>query len=151
MIHSVAINRRRRSLDLDLGGRGPLSFPWSRLDPTPSDSDRLSDAVVDDELAREAVTFRLESGAEGALHEEQVLEYHRDPDYLRDLVVHRLTVHAMQLMEGSPLCVREVARRMRTSPAQLYRLLDPANSAKTVDAMIRLLQALDAEVDVRVG
>ncbi len=150
MIRSVTINRRRRSLDVDVGARDALSFPWSRLDPAPETDDRVATAEVEPEFANEAIGFRLESGSEGVLHEEQVLEYHRDPDYLRDLVLHRMTVEAIRLMDRSPLGVREVARRMRTSPAQLYRLLDPTNSTKTADSMIRLLQALDAEVEVRV-
>jgi hypothetical protein len=138
------------ALDLEIDGREVLPFPWARLDPAPSESDRIADARVDPELANEAVTFHLQSGVEGTLHQEQVLEYHRDPDYLRQLVLHRLTVAALRRRERSSLGARELARRMRTSPAQLYRLLDPTNTRKTVDAMIRLLQALDAEVEVRV-
>jgi hypothetical protein len=37
---------------------------------------------VDDELGREAFTYTLESGREGTVHVEQVLDYHRDPGYL---------------------------------------------------------------------
>jgi hypothetical protein len=39
-------------------------------------------------------------------------------------------------------------RRVGTSPAQLYRLLDTTNQRKSVDQMLRLLQALDCEVDL---
>ena len=43
---------------------------------------------------------------------------------------------------------RGAIRRMGTSPAQLYRLLDQTNYRKSVDQMIKLLQILDCEVDL---
>jgi hypothetical protein len=39
-------------------------------------------------------------------------------------------------------------RRLGTSPAQLYRLLDQTNYAKSVDQLLRLLSILDYEVDL---
>ena len=42
----------------------------------------------------------------------------------------------------------EIIRRLGTSPAQFYRLIDPTNYRKTVDKMLLLLQVLDCEVDV---
>jgi hypothetical protein len=46
---------------------------------------------------------------------------------------------------------RELARRLRTSPSQLYRLLDPTNSAKSVGQMLALLHLVGREVDVVVN
>jgi hypothetical protein len=43
-----------------------------------------------------------------------------------------------------------VARKLSTSPAQLYRLLDPANQTKTLDQMIKLLAALGYELEYRI-
>ena len=77
-----------------------------------------------------------------------VRDFHRDPSYLRDLMLHRLSVEARDRFEASPVGIRALARRLGTSPAQIYRLLDPANYAKTVDRMLELLQVLDAEVDI---
>ena len=39
-------------------------------------------------------------------------------------------------------------RRLGTSPAQLYRLLDQTNYAKSVDQMLALLSVLDCEVEL---
>jgi hypothetical protein len=37
---------------------------------------------------------------------------------------------------------------LKTSPPQFYRLLDQTNYRKSVDQLLRLLQALDCDVDV---
>jgi hypothetical protein len=43
---------------------------------------------------------------------------------------------------------REIIRRLGTSPAQFYRLLDPTNYGKSIDALLSLLQVLDCEVEL---
>jgi len=43
---------------------------------------------------------------------------------------------------------REIVRRLGTSAAQLYRLLDQTNYAKSIDQMLNLLRVLDCEVDL---
>lgn len=104
--------------------------------------------AVDEELAREAFAFDLRSGRSGTVHVEQVLEYNRDPSYMRDLLLYRLTLEAQARIAASPLAKREVVRRLSTSAAQLYRLLDQTNYAKSVDQMLKLLRVLDCEVDL---
>lgn len=150
-IRGVRIDRRRRCFHLDLGRKGVLDFPFARSEPRPTREDPVVEAVVDPELANEGITFRLASGAEGGVLADQVLDYHSDPDYVRDLLLYRLTVEALDRIETSDLGVRGLSRRMGTSPAQLYRLLDTTNYRKSVDQMLRLLQALDAKVEVTVS
>jgi hypothetical protein len=43
---------------------------------------------------------------------------------------------------------REIVRRLRTSAAQLYRLLDQTNYRKSVDQVLALLQVLNCDVDL---
>lgn len=45
---------------------------------------------------------------------------------------------------------REICRRMNTSPTQIYRLLKPDNTNKTIDQMIKLLTALDCPIKILV-
>jgi len=42
---------------------------------------------------------------------------------------------------------REIIRRLGTSPAQLYRLLDTTNYRKSIDSVVELLQVLDCAVE----
>lgn len=104
--------------------------------------------MVDKELGGEAVTCVLESGAEGTIHIDSALEYNQDPSYLAELLNHKLTVEARRRLEGSGLSRREVARRLSTSVPQLYRLLDPSYSRKSLNQLVALLHVLDCEVDV---
>jgi DNA-binding TFAR19-related protein (PDSD5 family) len=90
----------------------------------------------------------LESGAEGSIHLDQVLEYNEDPTYLRDLLIYQLTVEAKRRVEESGLSRRELARRLKTSVPQLYRLLDTTNTRKSINQLICLLQVLDCSVDL---
>ena len=90
---------------------------------------------VGEEPGREGFTCEPASGRPGTVHVEQVLEYNQDPSYLRDQLLYRLTLEAQKRVAGSPLSKREIVRRLRTSAAQLYRLLD---------AYERLLAARDS-------
>jgi len=90
----------------------------------------------------------LESGREGTVHVEQVLEYNQDPDYLRDLLLYKLTIEAQKRLQASVLSKREVIRRLGTSASQFYRLLDQTNYRKSVDRLLSLLHVLDCDVDL---
>ncbi len=79
-----------------------------------------------------------------------MLEYNRDPGLLRDRLLYALTLEAQKRLARSPLSRRELIRRLRTSPAQFYRLLDQTNYRKSIDQMLALLQALDCDVRLTV-
>lgn len=145
-IISVTVNRRRRAFLVRLG-RTVHPFPFARCVPPPSAADPVASVAVDPELAREAFTYVLRSGAEGSVHAEQVLDYNQDPSYLRDLLVYRLTLEANARLAASGLGRREIIRRLGTSASQFYRLVDPSNTTKSVDQVLRLLSVLDCEVE----
>jgi hypothetical protein len=48
----------------------------------------------------------------------------------------------------SPLSKREIVRRLGTSAAQLYRLLDQTTYRKSLDQLWALLQVLNCDVDL---
>ena len=118
------------------------------MDPEPSEADRVAAVHVDEELGREGFTYRLQSGAEGTVHIDQVLDYHQDPGYMADLLLYKLTVEAQKRLDRSGIGIRQLARRLKTSPSQLYRLLDTTNYRKSVRQLLSLLHALDCEVDL---
>lgn len=146
-IRMVHANRRKKAFEVS-AGRRRMSFPFARSEPAPSTEDPVARVYVDPELEFEGFSFVLDSGREGTVHIEQVLEYNQDPVYLRNLLLYKLTVEAQRRVETSPLAKRELIRRMGTSPTQFYRLLDPANDRKSIDQMLRLLQVLDCEIDL---
>jgi hypothetical protein len=146
-IKSVTRNNRVKSFEVATS-RQALAFPFAKADPIPSSEDPIVELFVDPELAREGFTYVLRSGRSGSVHIEQVLEYNQDPRYKRDLLLYKLTLEARKCIEASPLSKREIIRRLGTSAAQLYRLLDPANSRKSIDQMLFLLHVLDREIDL---
>ena len=148
-ITGVSTNNRKHIFEVSTR-RESFVFPYAKVTPPPTPDDRIVEVFVDAELGREGFTFRLESGSEGSVHIDAVLEYNEDPSYMAELTLYRLTVEARERFESSRLSAREVARLLDTSPTQLYRLLDPTNYAKSIKQLISLLYLLGAEVEVEV-
>jgi hypothetical protein len=146
-IASVAANNRKRAFEV-VTRRGQWLFPYSKAEPSPTASDPLVELYIDPELGREGFTYVLASGEEGSVHIDHVLDYNEEPGYMRDLLLYNLTVEALDRIETSALSKREIIRRLRTSPAQFYRLIDPTNYRKSFDKLLSLLQVLDCEVEV---
>ena len=120
-------------------------LPWT---PSPTSDDPVTWVYVDKELVGEGFTYELQSVKTGTVHAEQVLEYNRDPNYLRDLMLYKLTIEAQRRIADSPLSKREIIRRLGTSATQLYRLLDQTNYKKSLDPLVSLLQLLECDVDL---
>jgi len=147
MILGVRANDRTRVLEVDTA-EGRFDLPYARLEIEPSAEDPIVSAWPDPEAAFEALTYRLRSGREDTVHLDAVLEFNRHPGHLNDLLLHRLTVEALRALEGSGLSKRELTRRLGTSASQLYRLLDPTNTSKSIGQMLALLRVLGRDVDL---
>ena len=148
-IRGVAYNNHRREFSVR-ARRQTYGFPYARAEAPPAIGDPVVSVAVDPELGDEAFTYSTASGRSGTVHGDEVLDHNRDPRYLRELLLYELTLAVRRRVTGSLFGRRELARRMRTSPAQLYRLLDPTNSRKSVDQMLVLLSVLDCDVQMRV-
>jgi hypothetical protein len=145
-IKGVEANNRKKAFEVQTAS-GILSLPYARLRLQPSAENRVLHVAPDAELGDEAFTYTLEDGSEDAVHLDAVLEYNEDPDYLRDILLYKLTLEARKRAEESQLSKRELIRRLGTSASQFYRLLDPANTSKSVGQLLALLHLLDCEVD----
>ena len=146
-IRSVSHNNRKKGFEVKTSSKA-VWFPYAKLEAKPTPRNPVAKVFVDRELAREAFTYVLKSGDEGTVHIDQVLEYNQDPAYLRDLLLYKLTIEAQERVEASPLSKREIIRRLGTSAAQFYRLLDQTNYRKSVDQVLSLLHVLDCDVDL---
>ena len=147
-IRSVTSNNRRNEFMVITHSGATYTFPYSEADPCPDSDDRLVEVFVDKEMGNEAVTYTLESGEEGSIHIEHILEYNEDPMYLAELLTYKLTLEAQQGIEASRLSMRQIAKRLKTSVPQLYRLLDPANTRKSMSQLVALLHVLNCDVDL---
>jgi|CXWL01.1.fsa_nt_gi predicted XRE-type DNA-binding protein len=148
-IQSVTHNNRKKAFQVK-ASKKLFQLPYSKVDPQPGTADPIARVFVDKELGGEGFTYVLESGKEGTVHGEQVLEYNQDPRYLRDALLYKLTIEAQKRVEASALSKREIIRRLETSATQFYRLLDQTNSRKSVDQLLSLLHVLDCDIELLV-
>lgn len=148
-IRSIRANNRRRCFEVETDACS-YTFPYARLRLVPDGDSGVHEVEVEAELGDEAFTYRLTDGREDTIHLDAVLDYNRDPDYMHGLLLHRLTVEALDALEQTGMSKRELIRALDTSPAQLYRLLDPTNRTKSIGQMMALLHLLGRRVDVTV-
>jgi hypothetical protein len=148
-IKRVSVNNHKKAFAVKTY-KGVYDFPFARLDPKPSKDDPIDRVYVDHEIGNEAFTYVLDSGREGTVHIDHVLDYNQDPSYMRDLLLYQLTVEAGKRVTQSGLSKRELIRRMGTSPSQLYRILDKNNYRKSIDQVVGLLHLLECEVEIRI-
>jgi hypothetical protein len=148
-ILGITANNRKHAFEVRTR-RETFVFPYSKANPVPTTTDRIEDVFVDPELGREGFSYSLRSGAEGSIHIDDVLEYNKDPSYMAEVTLYRLTQEARKRYESSGLSAREISRWLGTSPAQLYRLLDPTNYSKSLRQLISLLYVLGCELEVEV-
>jgi Cro/C1-type HTH DNA-binding domain len=147
-IRSVRANNRTRSFEVETP-KGMLTFPYAKVSPKPTATDRIARVYVDRELGREGFTYELASGLEGSLHVDAVLEEHEDPTFMVDLLVYNLTSEASRRMKTTHLSHREICRRLGTSAAQLYRLLDTGNDSTSLRQLLELLHVLGCRVELK--
>lgn len=145
-IKKVSINRHKKCFEISTS-RATYHFPFSKLMEDVGPGNTVVEAYVDPELANECITYFLEDGTEGALHLDSVLEVNEDPEYMKNLLVYNMTVRAIECVKQSGLSKREISRRLKTSPAQLYRLLDTANYSKSINQLLKLFHICGAKVD----
>ncbi|MDP2300644.1 MAG: helix-turn-helix domain-containing protein [Actinomycetota bacterium] len=148
-IQSVRRNEERQVFVVKTW-RGIFEYPYGKTVPAPSGANPVVELFVDSELADEGFTYRVASGDEGSVLLDQVLEYNEDPKYLRNMLLYQLTLEAQRQLQTTSLSRREIIRRLGTSPAQFYRLIDQTNYTKSIDKVLALLQVLGCDVELTV-
>ncbi|MBU2677683.1 MAG: hypothetical protein KJP16_11410 [Gammaproteobacteria bacterium] len=148
-IRSVKANNHKKVFEVRTYKR-TYEYPYAKLDLRPTNANPLTDVYVDDELGNEAFTYALASGDEDTIHIDRVLEQNRDPAYMRDLLLYKLTIEAKKQVKESGLSVRNISKMLGTSATQYYRLLDAENYRKSMDQMMHLFAVLGCDVDLTV-
>jgi len=150
-VQQVSTNNRRKEFLVITRAGAAYTFPYAETDPCPCSGNWIKEVFVDKELGNEAITYVLNSGDEGSIHIEQILEYNKDPNYMARLLTYKLTLEARHRIDNSGLSRRQIAKRLKTSVPQLYRLLDPANTNKSINQLVALLHVLNCRVDLVVN
>ena len=148
-IDAVEIDNRRAELHIHEAGKVWL-FPYQKLRLKPTRDNPIIEAFPDPEMGNECFTYFLASGETDSIHLDNVKALNRDPESMVDLFLFDLTVEALESIEESGMGIRQLARMMDTSPAQIYRLLETTNYSKSIGQMIRLLYLLGKDVRLEV-
>ena len=148
-IQNVKPNNHRQAFEVSIG-RSAYYYPFALLRVRPSKGNVVKEAFVDQASGGQIFKYVLQTGNEGAVHIDHVLEYNISPARLRTDVLGVLTNEARQRIKSSVLSKRAIVRRLGTSASQLYRLLDPDNHSKSIDRVIDLLEVLECDVEVKI-
>jgi hypothetical protein len=149
-VKKVAANNRKKAF-LITTTKGNYEFPFSQLDTAPKTNDPIVRLYPDPEVGFDGFTYLLSSGKEDTVLMDRVLEYLKDPEYVRGRLLFQLTIQAQERIKELGVSKREIIRRMHTTPTQFYRLIDQKNTNKTIDQMVKLLTALDCTVNLSVS
>ena len=145
-IRRVAINRRKKTFDVDLG-RSRYSIAFARLDPRPTADDPVEEANIDPRSRARGSCTGSRRGPR-ALCSRIKSSVKQKIRYLRRILLHRVTVEARDRLTASGICKRgggpEAGRLSRPALPAARR----PNQRKSVDQMLRLLQVLDCGVDL---
>ena len=148
-ISAVSPNNRKKCFEIVTDSKS-FTFPYTKLDNPPTADNPIERFFVDKELGNEAFTYVLKDGSENSVLLDQILDYHQDPKYMSDMLLYKLTVEAKKRIDEGKISIRNLARIMGTSPAQLYRLTDTTNYNKSINKVLLLLHFLGCEVDLTV-
>ena len=140
-ITDVKMDSRKKEL-LITAGRKTFHYPWAFV----SSGDVVVAAEADVEIGNEGITCLLASGETRTVHLDDIRAQVGDADYLREQMLYDMTLQAQRSVREKRVAKRALCRMLHTSPAQVYRLLDQTCYSKTVDQMLRLLQALGCTV-----
>ena len=146
-INNIEVNKQKKSFSVHTND-STYGYPFAKLDPVPLKKNPITSFWIDEDFGGDAFSYELKDGKGGTVHIDHVLEYNRDPNYMTELLLYKLTIEAKKHVEDTQLSNREIIRRLGTSPAQYYRLLDQTNVTKSVNKMFNLLQVLGCEIDV---
>ncbi len=150
-IKMVAINNRKKSFEIVTSKGNQYSLPFALIDNSPTSKNKIIDYKIDKETGSESIEYTLENGLCDSIHLDYFLDYNKDYEYIEKKIIYNLTIDCQKAMKESGLSKREVARKLKTSIAQLLRLLDQTNHNKSVNSLIALLTVLGKKIDILVA
>lgn len=147
-IKNVVLNKKKKQMSVELANGQILNLPLAKLK---RGSVEMPESIfVDQEMGSKGVTCLFKSGREESIPLDAFYDYNRDPDYLKSILLYKMTLEAVSRLKNLSVSKNELTRRLGTSPSQLSRLLDPKNKSKSIDHMLRLLTVLGCDVEFTV-
>lgn len=149
-VRSVEHNNHRKVFTVGIVGRPDVTFtvPYSFAGV----DGLVETAEVDDETGGAAFLWVTRDGVEDAMLAEQILYMHRDPEVVREHLIHQLAVRADRLRRERKLSAGVLAELAGTTRERVAFLLGSSTtSGKSIDALVKLLVALGDDVEGRLA
>lgn len=148
-VKKVLHNNRKKAFEIIASNGEQYHYPYSRCETIPSENNPIVEVYPDDEVGREGFEYVLEKGQKDSVLMDSVLDYNGDPEYVKKARLYKMTSQALDILENEKVPKNELVRRMGCTKAHLNRLLDTTFYGKSTDEMIRLLKALDYDVELK--
>lgn len=121
--------------------RGEFSFPFSKANPKPTTRDPINRLYVDPEIRNQGFTYILKSGKEGTVLVDQVLDFNRDPIYMRRAAAYWVS----RIKRQNAKLIREIDATLRYCKKSDRRIADLNRWTKR-DELKRLTKTLQQAV-----
>ena len=108
--------------------------------------EKVIEAGPDAEVGNHSLYFILESGKKDTVPFDQPLHIAQHPEYVKRQTLYNMTKQLNVFVKHTGVPKRELARRLKTSMAQLSRLLDTTNYNKELSRLIELAAVLNYEL-----
>lgn len=99
---------------------------------------KVVDARPDPETGGHSFAFTLDDGTTDYVPFDQPLHIARNPEYVKEQTLYEMTKQLNEFIRREGISKRGLARRLKTSPAQLARLLDPTNYRKSMSRLVEI-------------
>ena len=148
-IKKIQKDNRKKQFNVFCTSNTQYIFPYSKLKIKPHLKNPIYKVFPDRECGNLAFTYILKDKSEDTIPLSAIFNYNQDFEYMRKKRLYHLTCKAQKVLKKKNISKSELARRMKSSPLQVGRLLNQTFYGKTTDQMIKLLKALDCEVHIR--
>lgn len=148
---SVKPNYRKRVLIITLQESKKTKFyqlPFSVFhDLNIHSNNRFEKLEIDEELNKQAVTFKLSDGSKGDFPIDFVL-YHCEPSFDWSPINQIKRVLKEQFMK-SKLSIRVIADALKTSPTQVIRVLQENKTSKQLIQFFKLIELAGYKLEIK--
>ena len=139
---SVKFDNKMRVFHLIYTSGLTLDCPYSAL----GIQEKILEAAPDTEVGAHSFYFLTESGIKDYVPADQPLHIVQNPEYVKQQALYEMTKKINEFIKIEKISKRELARRLKTSMAQLLRLLDTTNYKKEFSRHIEIASILNYEV-----
>ena len=145
-IKSAEFNNRRKTIVVTYTTGKPVEVHYAQL----GIRQNIESVWVDKETRGMSLGIKLENGQEDFMPYDQPLALAKDPEYLLQTQIERLTATIKQTIAEQKISKRYIAEQLKTSDNQVQRLLNPAILNKNLEQLYKIATLLGLELDWQV-